>query len=260
MRGMLQFAMGALALVAFAAAPTHARAQQRGPAECAAPIDVYRDESPLRATAAKLQAKKPLKIVVLGGTASLGTAAGAPQLSYPAQLQTVLAERFPASEITVVNKSMPRQTAKEQYKRFHADVMAEKPDMLIWETGAYDAVRSIDLDEFIGTVQNGIEKLREKKIDLLMMDLQYGKAMQAMIDMERYRDALTWLTDVNGAYFFRRYALMKYWKDVDVFDYTNPPGKDYQQLAVRVYECLAYRLADAIAVGAVLTTAGNTTN
>jgi hypothetical protein len=131
---------------------------------------------------------------------------------------------------------------------------------VIWETGAYDAVRSVDLDEFIGTVQNGIEKLRDKKIDLMMMDLQYGKAMQAMIDMERYRDALTWLTDVNGTYFFRRYALMRYWKDGDVFDYTNPPGKDYQQLAVRVYECLAFRLADAIAVATVLTTAGNTTN
>lgn len=259
MNGLRQAITIALAALAVNAA-LPAVAQTRGPAECAAPVDVYRDEARLRATAAKLQAKQPLKVVVIGGAASLGTAAGAPQLSYPAQLQAILQERFPASPISVLNKSVPRQTAKDQYRRFHADAIAEKPDLVIWDTGAYDAVRSVDLDEFIGTVQNGIEKMRDKKIDLMVMDLQYGKVMQAMLDMERYRDALTWLTDVNETYFFRRYALMKYWKDASVFDYTNPPGKDYQQLAVRVYECLAYRMADAIAVAAVLTTAGNATN
>lgn len=250
--------LGALAVAWMGGQP--AAAQPRGPAECAAPADVYADAVRLPATAAKLRARQPVKIVVVGGAAALGIAAGAPQLSYPAQLQSILGERFPKSTVTVVNRSVARQTAKEQYKRFHADVVAEKPDLVIWDTGAYDAVRSIDLDEFIGTIQNGIEKMRDKKIDLLLMDLQYGKVMQAMLDMERYRDALAWLTEVNGTYFFGRYALMKYWKDAGIFDYTNPPGKDYQQLAVRVYECLGYRLADAIAGAAVLKTAGNATN
>jgi len=248
-------------LVLLGAAPSVTRAEAYGgPDECAAPADAYADDVPLRATAARLRGKAPLKIVVIGGTAALGTAAGSPKLAYPAQLQGVLAERYPDVPVTVVNKSIARQTAKEQVKRLQRDVIAEQPQLVIWETGAYDAVRFVDVDEFVATVQGGIETLHEKKIDVMIMDLQYGKAAQSMIDVERYGDALGWLADVNDAYFFRRFDLMKYWREREVFNYTNPPGKDYQQLAVRVYECLAYRLADAISAAATVTTIGSATD
>jgi hypothetical protein len=45
--------------------------------------------------------------------------------------------------------------------------------LVIWETGISDAVRGIDTDEFAAALQTGIDELKNRAIDILLVDMQF---------------------------------------------------------------------------------------
>lgn len=220
-----------------------------GPSECAAPAEIIRDDAQLEHIAARLQQGAPIRIVAIGGASTAGTHLGGPGVAYPARLQTILSQRYPRNRIVVINKAIAHQTAEQQRKRFARDVLPEQPTLVLWETGTYDAVLGVDLDEFAHTLQAGIEQLRDQGSDVMLIDMQYARLSALVLDTEHYQDTLAQVADVEDVYLFRRHELMHYWADTGIFDYSAPPHHDYHKLADQVYECLAYRLADAIAWG-----------
>src|SRR5271156_6120232 len=91
--------------------------------DCQAPRELIEDDPKLPVTAARLHAKEPLTIVVIGGASTAGKAAGNGEASgYPHQLEVALAERHKESRITVINKGVARQTTADMIERFTADV------------------------------------------------------------------------------------------------------------------------------------------
>ena len=75
---------------------------------CAVPLDTFAGAPPLERTRAKLAAGKAVTIVAIGGASTLGRAAGAMEHAWPARLGLVLAARFPAAKIQVVNRGVAR--------------------------------------------------------------------------------------------------------------------------------------------------------
>ena len=118
------------------------------PDECATPPELMEAGAQLPQLAARLHAHQPAKIVAIGGASTIGQAAGSPDLSYPHQLEQILSRDYPQGSVTVVNKGVPRQSARQNLDRFPTDVFAEDPVMVIWETGINDAVRGTDVDDF----------------------------------------------------------------------------------------------------------------
>ncbi len=217
--------------------------------ECAIPAELLQDDARLEMTKAHLAPGKTLKIVVIGGSSTAGTAAGSPDKSYPQRLQEILSERHPGTTVVVKNKGLAHQSAKQMLDRFDRDVIAEHPTLTIWETGITDAVRGIDPEEFTATMQSGLDRLKESHIESMLIDMQYSRATASIINFENYLNALHHIGDVNDMYVFRRYQIMRYWSENGVFDFDNWP-KAGAQLAARVYDCLARRLADAIELAA----------
>jgi acyl-CoA thioesterase-1 len=86
------------------------------------------------------------------------SAAGGVEFAWPARLASALSEKFPSMRIKIVNLAVERQTAKHAIKRLDRDVLLLKPTLIIWETT--EAVHGTDVEEFRGTIQAGIDKLR----------------------------------------------------------------------------------------------------
>src|SRR3984957_19928726 len=139
---------------------------------CATPPEMTEAGATLPHLAERLKSHQPATIVAIGGASTIGQAAGSPDLSYPHRLEQNLAEDFPDSPITVINKGVPRQTAKQMYERFATDVFAEDPVMVVWEVGINDAVRGTDLDDFAATLQSGVEELKNRAIDTILADIE----------------------------------------------------------------------------------------
>src|SRR5215467_14020096 len=127
--------------------------------DCPTPPEMTDTDMKLPHLAERLASHKPATIVAIGGASTIGKAAGSPDLSYPHRMEQDLAKAFPDNQITVVNKGVPKQSAKDMFERFAPDVFAAEPVLVVWEVGIIDAVRGTELDDFTDTLQNGIDAL-----------------------------------------------------------------------------------------------------
>jgi acyl-CoA thioesterase I len=217
-----------------------------GDAHCDVPAELIRVEVTLPHLSERLRAKNPVKIVAIGGASTTGAAAGSPDRAYPHRLQEILDRWYPNVPITVVNKGVPRQTAQQMLERFPSDVFAEDPILVIWETGTTDAVRGVEIDDFAAALQEGIDQLKTRSIDIILIDMQFSRSTVTVIDFERYLSTLHRIGEVNELYVFPRFEMMRYWSEQNVFNFDGVAKDERASLAASVYECIARNLADAI--------------
>ena len=218
-----------------------------GTQACDVPDELMQFDEKLPHLGERLRAGEPVKIVAIGGASTTGVAAGSSDLAYPHRLQEILAGSYP-SPITVVNRGVPRQTAQQMLERFPTDVIPEDPVLVIWETGTTDAVRGVDVDDFAATLQNGIDELKARGIDVILVDMQFSHSTATVIDFERYLNALHRVGDVNDVNVFPRFDVMRYWSEQNVFNFDGAEKSERAALAAKVYECIAGKLADAIGI------------
>jgi hypothetical protein len=241
MRRVRLFGAGALILgVAFSGAAAQAEH------DCEVPPELKQAEFTLPHLRERLQAKQPVKIVAIGGASTIGAAAGSPELSYPQRLQVALSKSFPDVPITVVNKGVPRQTAHQMLERFPTDVFPEDPVLTIWEAGISDAVRGVEIDDFAAALQNGIEELKNRAIDIILVDMQFSRRTITLIDFDKYLKTLHRVGEMNEVYVFPRFEMMRYWSEQNMFNFDQVSDDERARLAARVYDCIGRRLAHAI--------------
>ena len=214
---------------------------------CDVPDELMQFDDKLPHLAERLRAGEPVKIVAIGGASTAGLAAGSSDLAYPHRLQEILAGSY-SSPITVVNRGVPRQTAQQMVERFPTDVIPEDPVLVIWETGTTDAVRGVDVDDFAATLQTGVEELKARGIDVLLVDMQFSHSTATVIDFERYLNALHRVGDVNDVNVFPRFEMMRYWSEQNVFNFDGVAKGERAALAAKVYQCIAGKLGDAIRI------------
>ena len=246
-------ALIAAAALALAAGPPGALAEE--PA-CPTPEGFAAFETPLPKTAKALAAGSEVVIVTLGGTSSLGTAAGGPSFAWPSRLAAALAGRFPAARVKVVNLAMPRQTAREAADRLPREVLPLKPTLVIWETGTMEAVRGISVDDFRDTVQAGIDELHTAGIEVVLMNPQFSPDADAVINFAPYLGAVRELSDANDVPVFHRYGLMRHWAEGGVLDLRTRESEKRRRLAARLYECIGRATADFVSRGGAPTPGG----
>ena len=214
--------------------------------DCATPPELTQGDIALPHLAERLKAHQPVSIVAIGGASTMGQAAGNPDLSYPHRLGQDLTHDFPASPITVTNKGLPRQSAKQMYERFASDVYPQDPILVVWEVGVTDAVRSTDVDEFASTLQSGLEELKNRAVDTIFVDMQFSKSSTTVINFEGYMKALHRVGDLADVYVFPRFEMMRYWSEQKVFNFDDVAAEDRAKLAARVYDCLGRKMAEII--------------
>jgi hypothetical protein len=223
--------------------PGAARAQSD---DCATPPELTEGDITLPRLGERLKAHQPVTIVAIGGASTIGKAAGSPDLSYPHRMELTLAKEFPDSPVNVVNKGVPRQSARQMLERFPTDVFAEDPVLVVWEVGITDAVRGTDVDDFAQTLQSGVEELKNRASDLIFVDMQFSRSSATVINFEGYLKALHRVGDLADVYVFPRFAMMRYWSEQKVFNFDDVAAEDRAKLAARVYDCLGQRLAQTI--------------
>ena len=157
------------------------------------------------------------KIVAIGSSSTVGHGNIKP---YPERLLSFLQAQYPNAEITMVNQGIGGQEAPLEFQRFDTDVIAEKPDLVIWQVGT-NAVwqspeqnpRPLSLDETTSAIREGLVKLRNQtQADVILMDLQYVPAVLTTAKKDKavaMVKAISELARDAGVNVFRRFAFMK---------------------------------------------------
>lgn len=238
----------ALLAAGLAAAGFPGLAPVLGSAVCDVPDELMQFDDKVPHLSERLRAAQPVKIVAIGGASTTGLAAGSSDLAYPHRLQEILAESYPSNPITVVNRSVPRQTAQQMLERFSTDVIPEDPVLVIWETGTTDAVRGVGVDNFAAALQTGIDELKARDIDIMLVDMQFSHSTATVIDFERYWNTLYRVGDADNVNVFPRFEMMRYWSERNVLNFDGIAKGERASLAAKVYQCIAVKLAEAIRI------------
>jgi hypothetical protein len=141
------------------------------PDRCPGPPDgwaVYPD--PAVAARAPRTLPRGLRIVTLGSSSTQGTGASPEATrSYPAQLGRVLNWRHPEAGVEVINKGIAGEIVTKNLARLNRDVLALRPDLVLWQVGTNDAIYLGNATAVMVQVRRGIRRIRDAGAGLVLI-------------------------------------------------------------------------------------------
>lgn len=228
----------------------HAQEAAKAPAEnteCGVPAELTHLGVPLQRTAKHLASGEPLKIVAIGSSSTAGAGASSPAHSYPSRLAAELAALFPKQQITVVNHGANGDETQGMLARFERDVIAEKPDLVIWQVGTNAVLRERPLTPAGSLMHEGLAKLKAIGADVILIDLQFCPKVLAKIDADEMVNLISVTAKKENVSVFRRFAVMRHWRQVARIPYEKFLSPDELHLNDWSYGCIAKLLAGSIA-------------
>jgi acyl-CoA thioesterase I len=225
------------------------------PAQCTVVASADRFDRPLSRVARHLNSGRPVKIVAIGSSSTAGAGASSPAASYPSRLADDLTSYFPGHPITVLNRGVNGEEAPDMLARFDSAVIAEHPDLVIWQVGTNWVLRDHPLDPHAAVLRQGVARLKAAATDIVMLDPQFTPKVIVKPETDAMVAQIAATAKEENVDLFRRYSLMKRWFEVDHLPFeafTSPDGLHMNDWS---YACLAKWIATAIEEAATRPTA-----
>jgi GDSL-like Lipase/Acylhydrolase family len=213
-------------------------------ASCAVPDHLLNGDSGLKFVGAAVAERQRLSITVLGTGSSMLPGPEGAAIAYPARLEAALNQRLSGVPVKVVARTKNGQTADVMQRGLKDALIDGRPDLVIWQTGTVDAILRVEPDDFRVALDTGIEILHARRTDVILMNAQYSPRTESMIAVGPYLDEMRAVAQQREVPLFDRFAVMHYWADENVFDFSAG-GRD-TGLAQRVHDCLGQALASLV--------------
>jgi acyl-CoA thioesterase-1 len=225
--------------------------------ECKTHPEIVGFKYPMPHFRAALKSQRKVKVVAIGSSSTAGADGVLPFLP---RLQMQLRETFYGSMIDVINRGVGGEEALDEASRFECDVIAEAPSLVIWQVGTNAVFHdtSYSRDQVAQAIAAGLRWLAARQIDVVLMDLQYTKALVFQIGASTVpklplsEDMVAKIANVAESAdpkvnVFRRFALMKNWVDAGIpLDSMDDQGSDRLHTSKWATDCVARALAEAI--------------
>jgi acyl-CoA thioesterase I len=243
---LCSFALAISALpVAASIAPAQAQQAAAAPA-CTAPAELTKLGQALAHTARRLAAGEPITIVAVGSSSTAGAGASSPAKAYPARLEADLRARFPGIPIRVLNRGVNGEEATQMVARFETSVLAEHPDLVLWQVGT-NAVLQDHMTGEAPLIKEGIQRLKAAGTDIVLIDPQYAPKVITKPDAERMVALIGAETKTGNIGLFRRFAIMRHWHELEGASFEALFSPDGLHMNDWSYGCIARLLGIAIA-------------
>jgi len=234
-----------LALILLLLAASAPRAESR----CSAPAEIVTAVAPLPSSSRATRSNRPLRILAVGSASMGASSQGVP--SFVARLPDTL-EAGLGAKPSLVTKVLRGKVAAEQLPVLDEALLEIRPDLVIWQSGTVDAVRSIDPDAFQAAIEAGLNRVEAAGIDLILVDMQFARWSRASIDFAPYQDAIDDISAGRDINVFRRYDLMQGWAEAGRIDIERATPQTIAAELEMLNACLARQLAYLIETGIAL--------
>lgn len=205
---------------------------------------------PLRSTISAMRTKSSIKVLAMGSSSTAGVGASKPSATYVARLEDSLEGSVFGADFDVVGRGLSGEVAEGQSSRMKREVEEHKPDLVVWQVGTNDAIRHVDIDGFRNCLRRTLTWLREQKIDVVLVDPQYGDALTSDSYYEEVVAAIAEVARESRVLLVDRFEAMKEIarERGDKFYLTS----DNLHLNDTGHRCMAEQMARAIVEGIVL--------
>ena len=215
---------------------------------CVIPPELARFDRPLTRTMQRMSQRQPIRIVAIGSSSTYGEGANSPAWSYPNRLRLELAYRFPGLDLTVVNRGVNGDNDLDKRARFERDVIAERPDIVLWQLGTNSMLGGAPMETHLPILQDGVSQLRKAtSADIVLIDPQYAPKVLRGSGSSAVITLIAETARATDSHLFRRYELMRRWREVEQMSFDKFISPDELHMNDWSYACVARALGTAIA-------------
>jgi lysophospholipase L1-like esterase len=148
---------------------------------------------PLRTLSRAVRGLRPVRVLAIGSSSTVGIGASSPAATYIARLETSLEGAFKGLDFDVIGRGMSGEVAQGAADRMKREIADTKPDLVVWQVGTNDALRHVSIDRFKECLRITLAWLREHRIDVVLIDPQYG---EALVKDQHYETVVAAIADV----------------------------------------------------------------
>jgi acyl-CoA thioesterase-1 len=203
------------------------------------------EESPLPNVAAALQKRKQVKILAIGASslASRRTARG----GHTDQIRQILQDAIKGLDVIMINRGVSGELSAQAAVRIRNEVALTEPDLVLWQVGTNDALSYVPLEEIESAIVETIQWLKEHKVDLVLVGLQYVDRMAQDDHYRAVRELMRKVAAKENVMIVRRYEAQRLLTQAEASGGGLVP--DEFQRSEAGYVCLAQYMARAITLG-----------
>jgi len=215
---------------------------------CNISLDQVRLANPLARFAHKLVSEEPITIVAVGSSSTAGAGASSAAASYPNQLAAELKQHFPNHSVAVINRGVGGEEVGDMLKRFDNGVLAEHPDLVLWQLGTNSVIRNHQLSDT--SIHDGLNKIRAVGADVVLIDPQFAPKVIVKAGVANTVELIATTAKREEVDLFPRFNVMKHWSEVDHMTFETFVSPDGLHMNDWGYACMAKGLGMAIAEAA----------
>lgn len=200
--------------------------------------------APLPRTQARLKAGV-LKVVAVGSSSTTGLWVAFTPATYPQVMRRELAALRPGLQIEVVNSGRIGDTVSGSMARFQDDVLAYRPDLIVWQLGTNDVAWGGRADGLKDQIVTGVRTLKSDGADVILMDLQYAPIILASSQHEAMQSTIAEAAREERVGLFSRFSLMR--RSIEAgLPSTALVSWDGLHNSAAGYDCIGRALARAV--------------
>lgn len=234
------FVVSAAGNLAWAQEPTLATI----PRDCQAPGATIVVSAAMPNVSNALKDRKKIRILAIGATsiARRDTAPG----GYHAIIEQFLERTFKGVDVEIFNRGVSGELARDAAERIRTEVALTEADLVLWQVGTTDALAQIPVDEFKATVTSTVAWLKEHKIDVALIGMQYARRMADDPRYQAMRAAVQEVAKDQSVLRIGRYDAVE---TIQKMRLQQGEPVTESELTEVGYVCMAEYLARAIATG-----------
>jgi acyl-CoA thioesterase I len=188
-----------------------------------------------------------VKVLAIGSSSTVGIGASSPTATYVARLETSLEGAVKGLDFNVIGRGLNGEIAEGAADRMKKEVEETKPDLVVWQVGTNDALRHVSLDKFKHCLKMALSWLADNKIDVVLVDPQYGETLAKDEYYEKVVSAIAEVAREQRVLLVNRFEAMReaQAEHGDTFYLIS----DNLHMNDRGHRCMAEQLARSIVGG-----------
>lgn len=219
--------------------------------ECKVKSPTFEGRSPLTVVRKALKEKRPIRVLAVGTSSSLGGDGPTALASYPVRLENDIEGLLRGIDVEMTSRAIAAEISDEATQRLQLEVAELKPDLLVWQVGTNDAMARVEKEAFAGPLERMLKWLATNHIDVVLIDPQY---VEKVANDEHYKMIVATIAEVARGHrvlLVHRFDAMA---DMARQDKARPDDADKGnrfRLIDLGYRCMAEYAARAIVAGII---------
>jgi acyl-CoA thioesterase-1 len=140
-----------------------------------------------------LRTKHSPRILAIGSSSTAGVGASSRSHTYEARLETDLDRAIKGIDFEVIGHGLSGELAQGAADRMKREIEEVKPDLVIWQVGTNDAMHHVAMDGFRNCLKKTLSWLKEQKIDIILINPQYG---DTLVKDAYYEEVVTAIAEI----------------------------------------------------------------